>query len=121
MKIAFPSSDGETISTHFGSAPIYTILTLDNQKVVEIEHRQNEGASQHNNQIVIRNHNKFDLLQDCQTLIAGGIGENAIKRLGKMGITVFLVKEKNIQEAVELFLVGKLTHEESRIHKHQSQ
>lgn len=118
MKIAFPSSDGETISTHFGSAPIYTVLTLENHKVIEIEHRQNKGASQHNHQIVNRNHNKFDILQDCQILIAGGMGENAIKRLGKMGITVFLVKENNIQEAVELFLIGKLSHEETRIHRH---
>ncbi len=120
MKIAFPSLDGETISTHFGSAPIFTVVTIKNQVVVSQENRQKPVVSVSNQQGQKHDHHKFDLLNDCQAVIAGGMGENAFHRLKEMGIEVFLVKEKNIQNAITSYLAGELIHQQNRIHKHHS-
>jgi predicted Fe-Mo cluster-binding NifX family protein len=118
MKIAFPSSDGKTISAHFGSAPIYVVFTIEDQKIILQETRQNQSDAHSNHEEHKHNLSKFELLSDCQTVIAGGMGENAFLHLKKMDITVFLVQEKNIHYAISSFLSGKLIHEQNRLHKH---
>ena len=120
MKIAFSSQDGTTISAHFGSAPIYKVFEIENQKIISSEDRQNSSNDDSSHQEHAHNHNKFDLLKDCQVVIAGGMGENAFQRLSKMGISVFLVDNKNIDKTLELFLTGNLIHNPKRVHQHHS-
>lgn len=120
MKIAFSSQDGKTISAHFGSAPVYKVIEIENQKIISREDRQNSSNDDSSHQDHAHNHNKFDLLKDCQVVIAGGMGENAFQRLSKMGISVFLVDNKNIEETLKVFLTGNLIHNPKRVHQHHS-
>jgi predicted Fe-Mo cluster-binding NifX family protein len=93
---------------------------VDDQTVISRENRQNTGVDHSNHQEHSHNHAKFDLLRDCQTVIAGGMGETAFRHLSEMNISVYLVDEKNIQNALSLFLSGKLMHDKNRIHKHHT-
>jgi predicted Fe-Mo cluster-binding NifX family protein len=120
MKIAFPGQDGKTISAHFGSAPIYTVIEIENQKIISREDRHNPATAHSSHHEQIHNHDKFELLKDCKVVIAGGMGENAFDRLTKMGISVFLVDNKNIEEALEVFMTGNLVHNPKRVHHHHS-
>lgn len=120
MKIAFSSQDGKTISAHFGSAPIYKVIEIENQKIISREDRQNSSSNDSSHQDHAHHHNKFDLLKDCQVVIAGGMGENAFQRLSNMGISVFLVDNKNIEETLKVFLAGNLIHNPKRVHQHHS-
>ena len=46
MKIAAVSEDGVTISQHFGRAPFYVVLTIEDGKIVARETRDKMGHAQ---------------------------------------------------------------------------
>jgi predicted Fe-Mo cluster-binding NifX family protein len=120
MKIAVPTQDGTTISAHFGSAPLFTVIEIKDNKITSKENRQNASTEHSSNDDHTHHHNKFDLVKDCKIVIAGGMGENAFNRLSQMGISVFLVDIKNIEQTIEVFLNGTLVHNPKRLHKHHS-
>jgi len=43
MKIAAVSDDGVTLSQHFGRAPLYVVVTVENGQVVDRETREKSG------------------------------------------------------------------------------
>ena len=45
MKIAAITDDGQTISQHFGRAPYYVVVTVEDGKVVQHEQREKLGHS----------------------------------------------------------------------------
>ena len=47
MKIAAISEDGTTISQHFGRAPYYLVITVEDGKVVSKEKRDKEIGRAH--------------------------------------------------------------------------
>lgn len=58
----------------------------------------------------------FAPIQDCQVLLAGGMGEPAYQRALAAGLNVILTGGK-ITEAVDLFLKGNLSSDLRRIHR----
>ena len=46
MKIAVITDDGKTISQHFGRAPYYLVLTIEEGKIVSREMRDKMGHNQ---------------------------------------------------------------------------
>jgi predicted Fe-Mo cluster-binding NifX family protein len=46
MKIAVITDDGKTISQHFGRAPYYLVLTIEEGKIVNREMRDKMGHNQ---------------------------------------------------------------------------
>ena len=46
MKIAAVSEDGATISQHFGRAPFYVVLTIEDSKIIAREQRDKMGHAQ---------------------------------------------------------------------------
>ena len=46
MKIAAVSEDGMTISQHFGRAPFYVVVTVEDGKIVSREKRDKMGQAQ---------------------------------------------------------------------------
>ena len=44
MKIALITDDGKTISQHFGRAPYYLVVTIDEGKVIDRETREKIAA-----------------------------------------------------------------------------
>jgi len=127
-KVAFPTEDGQTISRHFGRAPLFKIVAIQNgiQTAAELRGNPNEQSHhehQHHEHQHQGGHNqghgaKFALVADCQVLIGAGMGQPAYDRLQNMGLEVFLTGEKQIDAALAHYLNGTLTSDMRRIHAH---
>ena len=132
MKIAAISEVGTTISQHFGRAPYYLVLTMEKGKVVNREKRDKAGhhtfaAGQHPETAPGERHG-YDAgaqsrhaamaqgIADCQVLIAGGMGWGAYESLKSRGIETIVTDVESIEEAVRLYLEGKLPNLMERLH-----
>jgi predicted Fe-Mo cluster-binding NifX family protein len=132
MKIAAISGDGTAVSQHFGRAPYYMVLTVEDGKVVKKEKRDKAGhhtftADQHQETAPGGRHG-YDAgaqsrhaamaqsIADCQVLIAGGMGWGAYESLKSRGIETVVTDVASIDEAVKLYLEGKLPNLMERLH-----
>ena len=132
MKIAAVSEDGITISQHFGRAPLYVAVTVKNGKIMNKETRAKTGhhiftAHQHPDVAPgerhgydagsqVRHSSMAETISDCQVLLAGGMGWGAYDSLKSHNIEPVVTDAKNIDEAVKLYLEGKLPNLMERLH-----
>ena len=131
MKIAAISEDGTTISQHFGRAPLYVVLSVEDGKVARRETRPKAGhhtfaAAEH--PPATGQHHGYDAdsqakhrtmaetISDCQVLLAGGMGWGAYNSLKSGGIEIAVTDVENIEEAVKLYLDGHLPNLMERLH-----
>ncbi len=124
MKIAVITDDGKTISQHFGRALYYLVVTAEDGKVLSQERRDKAGhhtfashetteqhmAGPHGFGDASRNRHGQMLatIQDCQAVLAGGMGLGMQRNLEMVGIRPVLTNVENIQEAIQAFLEGRL-------------
>lgn len=127
LKVAFPTEEGQTISRHFGRAPYFKVVTLQNSVETATELRGNPGGVEDSHHAHDHGHDedhqhghgeKFALVADCQVLIGAGMGQPAYDQLQNMGLETFLTGEKLIVEALAKYLAGTLTSDMRRIHAH---
>lgn len=121
-RIAFTTDDGETISSHFGQAHYFRVITIEENQAISSELREKPwhqhgqghemGPGVHPGQAMV------DLIRDCQVLITGGMGEPALNRAQAAGLEVFLTPEMQIESALEKYRNGKLASDLKRIHHH---
>jgi predicted Fe-Mo cluster-binding NifX family protein len=132
MKIAVISDDGSTISQHFGRAPYYVVVTVENGKVANKERRDKAGhhtfAGQQGEHHETGGQHGFDAgaqtrhagmmsnITDSQVLIAGGMGMGAYESLKSRGIETIITDISGIDEAIKLYLEGKLPNLKERLH-----
>jgi len=132
MKIAVVTEDGATISQHFGRAPYYAVVTVENGEVTARETRAKAGhhtfsggehpatahgekhgfdaASQSRHSIMA------DAIADCQVLLAGGMGWGAYESLKGRNVETIITDVENVDEAVGLYLQGVLPNLMERLH-----
>ena len=131
MKIAAITEDGATVSQHFGRAPYYLVVTVEDDKIVSKEKRDKAGhhtfAHQEEHLAPGERHG-YDAgaqakhatmaqsIDDCQVLIAGGMGWGAYESLKSRGIETIVTDVENIEEAVKFHLQGKLPNLMERLH-----
>lgn len=132
MKIAAVSDDGFKISQHFGRAPYYIVLTVENGTIVNKEQRPKAGhhtfAAHEPHEMAPGERHGFDAgslsrhatmaetIADCQVLLAGGMGWGAYESLKSYNIETIVTDVDNIYKAVELYLKGKLPNLMDRLH-----
>ncbi|MDD4858679.1 MAG: NifB/NifX family molybdenum-iron cluster-binding protein [Dehalococcoidales bacterium] len=133
MKIALVTEDGTTISQHFGRAPYYVVATIEDGKVVNKEKRDKAGhhaQGEHHHEAHGCHGEKhgFDAgaqathagmmanITDCQVLIAGGMGWGAHEGLKSRNIEPVVTDVSDIDEALKLYLEGKLPNRMERLH-----
>ena len=132
MKIAAVSEDGTTISEHFGRAPLYVVLTVEDGKIISKETRAKTGhhtfaAHQHPDLASserhgydagsqVRHESMAEIISDCQVLLARGMGWGAYESMQSYNIKPIVTDVKSIDEAVQLYLDGKLTNLMERLH-----
>ena len=132
MKIAAISDDGVTISQHFGRAPLYVVITVEGDKVVNKETRTKTGhhtfaAHQHPDLAPgerhgydagsqVRHGSMAEIISDCQVLLAGGMGWGAYESMQRFNIEPIATDVRSIDEAVQLYIDGKLTNLMERLH-----
>ncbi len=132
MKIAAASDDEVNISQHFGRAPYYIVHTVEDGKVVDRETRAKTGhqtfAAHESPKLApgerhgydagseTRHESMAEAINDCQVLIAGGMGWGAYESMKEYGIKTIVTDVKDIGEAVELYLAGNLPDITDRLH-----
>ena len=132
MKIAVVTDDGKTICQHFGRARYYSVVTIENGKIVGKEQRPKAGhhvsGMHHDTHASSETPHGFDAyaqashagmmanVTDCQLVIAGGMGWGAQASLKQAGIDVHMTDENDIDEAIQLYIEGKLGNLEERLH-----
>jgi predicted Fe-Mo cluster-binding NifX family protein len=132
MKIAAVSEDGRTISQHFGRAPFYIVVTVEDGKIVSREQRDKMGHAHfagepHAEDQDPRGHG-FDsaaqgrhtrmsaAIADCQALLARGMGAGAYESLQQAGIRPVITDIPTIDEAVQAYLTGGIVDHTERLH-----
>jgi predicted Fe-Mo cluster-binding NifX family protein len=135
MKIAAVSEDGVTISQHFGRAPFYVVLTIEDGKIISRERRDKMGhahfagepheeaahgsdprghgfdpASQN------RHASMAAAIADCDVLLARGMGAGAYYSMEQAGIRPFITDISNIEDAALSAASGDLVDHTERLH-----
>ncbi len=138
MKIAAVSEDGVTISHHFGRAPFYVVITVEEGKVVAREKRAKLGHShfaggQHGEEAheahgadprghgldaasQDRHASMVAAISDCQVLLSRGMGAGAYQSISQAGIRPMVTDIASIDAAISAYLAGKLTDHTERLH-----
>lgn len=132
MKIAAITEDGTTISQHFGRAPLYLVVTVEDGNIVDKETRAKAGhhtfaSGQHPETAPGERHgydagaqsrhaSMAETIADCQVLLAGGMGWGAYDSMKSYNIEPLVTDIENIDEAVGLYLDGKLSNLMDRLH-----
>lgn len=139
MKIAVVTEDGKTISAHFGRAPCYMIVTVENGTIVAHEMRQKPahgqfaspggglGCQSRQNASDERGHGfgaqaqsrhiqMIEPISDCEALICRGMGQGAYQNLKSRGIRPVLTDLLTIDEAVLAYVEGRIVDHPEWLH-----
>ena len=131
MKIAVITEDGTTISQHFGRAPLFAVVTVEDGRIASKETRAKTGHhtfAAHHPELAHGERHGYDArsqarhasmaetVADCQVLIAGGMGWGAYESLKSRNIQPIVTDVRTISEAVKLYLEGKLPNLMERLH-----
>lgn len=123
MKIAAATSDGKTVSMHFGQAPQYVVVTVEDGKVVSREirskafHHHRSGGHDHDHSHGHGPHAEMAAaISDCEAMIVGGMGRPAYASLKATGIEPIITSLRDIDEAVQAYIDGRLENLIQRLH-----
>jgi predicted Fe-Mo cluster-binding NifX family protein len=132
MKIAAITDDGKTISQHFGRAPYYVVVTVENGQITNRELRDKLGHAHFANQphdpedpdqphgMGSASHNKHlmmsEAIADCEALLCGGMGMGAYQSMLARGIRPVVTDIWDIDQAVTAYVEGKIVDQVDRLH-----
>ncbi len=131
MKIAAITEDGVTISRHFGRAPYYAVLTVEEGRIVERElrdklgHRQFIGQETHEDEsgrhgyspgAQDRHAAMAAAISDCEVLLCGGMGWGAYEAMKQYGIRPIITDVADIEAAVQAYLNGSIVDHTELLH-----
>ena len=105
MKICI-SSDSGIVSGHFGRAPEFTFVKIENNKVVEKKVLPNPGHT-------VGSIPKFISENGAKCMIAGGMGPRAVDFFHQYGIEVVMGVNGPIEDVITKILNGTLEGGES--------
>jgi predicted Fe-Mo cluster-binding NifX family protein len=127
--IAFVTDDGSTISSHFGRALYYELITLQDGKVTDRKRVSKAGHhsfgpeahGEHGHDDDHKHATMTAPLAGVAVLVARGMGVGAQQHLVTSGITPILTDLHTIDEAVEHYVAGTLVDNPRRLHAHGPQ
>jgi predicted Fe-Mo cluster-binding NifX family protein len=100
------SSDSGNVSPHFGRAPDFTFITIENNKIVEKRVLPNPGHT-------IGSIPKFISDQGAEWMISGGMGRRAQDFFNQYGIEVIMGISGKVDDVIKKILDGTLEGGES--------
>ncbi len=128
MKVAFVTEDGKRICKHFGRAPYYLIVDVEDGKVLSRELVPKGGCS-HGHGINPETHEDKPHMGDgmrhqamiaqadgCRTVVSGGMGMGAYQSLMLNGVDTYITKMDSIEDALALLLQDKLDNNLDMLH-----
>lgn len=105
LKIAISMESGQ-VCAHFGRAPEFLFVTIEDNKVVKEEILPNPGHS-------VGSIPQFVSQQGANFMIAGGMGPRAVQFFNQYGIEVIVGVVGSIDDVIERILNGTLEGGES--------
>lgn len=105
MKIAVPTKAENHIDDHFGHCEFYTIYSISDAGQVTDKQslKSPQGCG-------CKSNIAYDLAaMDVKVMLAGGIGDGAIRKLASQNISVVRNCKGNVDELVDAYLAGNLT------------
>jgi predicted Fe-Mo cluster-binding NifX family protein len=132
MKIAAITEDGNTISQHFGRAPHYLVVTVEEGHIVARELRDKlghvhfasephdpepQGVPHGTGPAAQDRHTRMaESIADCQALLCGGMGQGAYESMRARGIRPVVTDILSIDEAVMAYVEGRIVDQVGRLH-----
>lgn len=110
MRLVFPTNENmgylSKRGAHFGKAKFYTVITLDNQNISDVEVVDNPGYTSHSCGGAVQN-----ILQlNPDALIVSGIGSKPAQGFFEAGLELYHDKDsKKVVDSIKMFVEGKLT------------
>lgn len=110
MRLIFPTDENmgylSKRGAHFGKAKFYTIITLENDKIKDVEVHENQGHSAGGCSSAVSN--IMSLNPDA--LIVSGIGGSPAQGFAKAGLDVYVDKiSTTVKDSIDMFIANKLT------------
>jgi len=104
MKIAVPVKENNQVDAHFGHCEFYKIYTVSDQNQVVSEDRMEspQGCGCKSNIAEVFEN------EGIKIMLAGGIGDGAIKKLNAHGVTVIRNCQGDVNDIVEKYLAGEV-------------
>jgi predicted Fe-Mo cluster-binding NifX family protein len=131
MKIAVITDDGQTISQHFGRAPYYMVITIENGQIITRELREKLGHNQFTqhghtespgqphgmDQVSHDKHVRMAAaIEDCEAILCRGMGMGAYQSMQARGIRPVVTDIANIDEAALAYADGIIVDYVDRLH-----
>lgn len=132
MKIAAITEDGKTISQHFGRAPYYLVVTVENGQIVNRELREKLGHAQfqregHEHEEAGKSHGlgpaadsrhgrMAEAIADCEAVLCGGMGRGAYESMKARDIRPVVTDIKEIEAALGAYLNGQIINHIEKLH-----
>ncbi len=110
MRLAVGTTDGKSVCEHLARSSAFLILEIAGGSVASrtVRERGTDACGNHVGFV--------EILEGCDAVLCGGIGEGAARSLSAHGIRPVVAAEKHsIEEAVSLFLDGKLATTNERV------
>jgi len=109
MRIVIPTNTPDGLlakrGAHFGKAPFYVIVDVENGEIKDVDFTANPGHSGGACGNAVSNIKNLG----AEVLIVSGIGPNPLMGFKQVGIKVYYDdKSKTVEESVKNFLNGKL-------------
>jgi predicted Fe-Mo cluster-binding NifX family protein len=129
MKIALVTDDGASISAHFGRARAYLVLTVEDGAITAREVRpksaphldggerhRDDGGSHTGPAATARHDAMLAPIEDCEALVARGMGRGAYERVVSVGIRPFITDQQDPDAAALACAGGGLPSLVERLH-----
>ena len=129
VKIAIVTDDGQTVSQHFGRAPLYAVITVEDGSIVGREIRAKvaphsasddhaeRAPEDHTGPAALDKHTQMiGPIGDCACLIAGGMGRGAWTHLRDAGLRPVVTTISDIDEAALACASGRIVEHLEMLH-----
>jgi predicted Fe-Mo cluster-binding NifX family protein len=98
------ATDGDFVSQHFGRCQSYTIVDIEDGKILKTELIDNPGLEGHEPGVIPR----FLHQKGVSYIVAGGMGPRAVEFFNQFGIQTVIGVSGNIKHTIEKFIKGEL-------------
>jgi len=116
MKIAFPTRDESTITSHFGKMKAMIVIEVVDGVETSRDVRDMTETPLTMGGTQSRPIHIVSSLSDCDYVIAGGMGLPIEQRIREAGTEVILTKVRPIDQALAAYLDGSLGHQPDLAH-----
>lgn len=132
MKIAVITDDGRTISQHFGRAPYYMVVTVEDGNIINREmrdkmghaqfqaegHEHDESGGRHGfGPTADHRHGRMaESIIDCEALLCRGMGMGAYENMKTRNIRPVITDIVDIEEAVFAYANGQIVDHVEKLH-----